>query len=79
MLNSIDMTVSLTEAKVATLKQTAQLVLDKSDLPIRLAAKLIGHMVSCLPGVEFGELFYRQLEIEKLLPLKHNREILMPL
>ena len=39
-------------------------------MPIRLIAKFIGHMVSCLPGVEFGELFYRQLEIEKSAALK---------
>jgi hypothetical protein len=39
-------------------------------MPIRLVARLIGHMVSCLPGVEFGELFYRQFEIEKSIALK---------
>ena len=27
-------------------------------------------MVSCFPGVEYGELFYRQLEIEKAAALK---------
>ena len=69
-LNSIDMTVSLTEAKIATLTEIAQLVLSKSEMPIRLVARLIGHMVSCFPGVEFGELFYRQLEIEKSVALK---------
>ena len=69
-LNSIDMTVSLTEGKISTLTQIAQLVLSKSEMPIRLVAKLIGHMVSCFPRVEFGELFYRQLEIEKSASLK---------
>ena len=72
-LNSIDMTVSLTEAKISTLTQIAQLVLSKSEMPIRLVAKLIGHMVSCFPGVEFGELFYRQLEIEKSASLKSKK------
>ena len=64
------MTVSLTEAKIATLTEIAQLLLSKSEMPIRLVARLIGHMVSCFPGVEFGELFYRQLEIEKFVALK---------
>ena len=72
-LNSIDMTVSLTEGKISTLTQIAQLVLSKSEMPIRLVAKLIGHMVSCFPGVEFGELFYRQLEIEKSASLKSKK------
>ena len=31
----------------------------------REVASLIGLMVSCIPGVEFAELFYKQLEIEK--------------
>ena len=69
-LNSIDMTVSLTEAKIATLTEIAQLVLSKSEMPVTLVARLIGHMVSCFPRVEFGELFYRQLEIEKSVALK---------
>ena len=72
-LNSIDMTVSLTEEKISTLTQIAQLVVSKSEMPIRLVAKLIGHMVSCFPGVEFGELFYRQLEIEKSASLKSKK------
>ena len=64
-LNSIDMTVSLTIEKINKLRDIAQLVLSHSPMTIRLVAKLVGHMVSCFPGVEFGELYYRQIEIEK--------------
>ena len=35
-------------------------------------AQLIGMMVSCFPGVEYGELFSRQLWIEKAAALKTN-------
>ena len=39
-----------------------------NDFPtIRLVA---GFMVSCIPGVEFAELFYIQLEVEKSEALK---------
>ena len=61
---------SLTETKIVTRPKIAQLVLSKSEMPIRLVARLIGHMVSCFPGVEFDELFYSQLEIEKSVALK---------
>ena len=53
-LNSIDMTVSLAKTKVVTVTKIAQVVLSKSEMPIRLVARLIGHMVSCFPGVNFS-------------------------
>ena len=69
-LISIDMTVSLTNGKINKLREIAQLVLSHSSMTIRLVAKLVGHMVFCFPGVEFGELYYRQIEIEKSTALK---------
>ena len=70
---AVKSTVSLPEGKISTLTQIAQLVLSKSEMPIRLVAKLIGHMVFCFHGVEFGELFYRQLQIEKSASLKFKK------
>ena len=64
------MTVSLTKTKIVTVTKIAQLVLGKSEMPIRLVARLIGHMVSCFPRVELDELFYRQLGIETSAQLK---------
>ena len=69
-LNSLDMTVSISEEKHAKLKHTAQKVLDKKSPTIREVARLIGMMISCFPGVEYGELSYRQLEIEKAAAFK---------
>ena len=37
---------------------------------ILVVDKLIVHIVSCFPAVEFGELFYRQVEIDKSTALK---------
>lgn len=37
---------------------------------IREVAQLIGMMVSSLPGFDYGELYFRQIEIEKAAALK---------
>ena len=44
--------------------------LTKKSPTIREVARLIGMMISCFPRVEYGELSYRQLEIEKAAALK---------
>ena len=75
-LNSLDMTVSISADKHQKLKLAAQRILDSQSPTIREVAQLIGMMVSCFPGVEYGELFYRQLEIEKLRLLKLTTGIL---
>ena len=64
------MTVSLTNEKINKLREIAQLVLSHLSMTIRVVAKLVVHMVSCFPGVEFGEPYYRQTEIEKPTALK---------
>ena len=38
---------------------------------IRPVAKVIGLLISSVPAVEYGPLFYRSLEIEKVDALKH--------
>ena len=69
-LNSLDMTVSISVDKHQKLKCVAQRILDSTSPTIREVAQLIGMMVSCFPGVEYGELLYHQLEIEKAAALK---------
>ena len=64
-LNSLDMAVSISEEKHGKLKLYAQKITDSQSPTIREVAQLIGMMVSCFPGVQYGELFYRQLEIKK--------------
>ena len=75
-LNSLDMAVSISEEKHAKLKHTAQKVLEKKSPTTREVAQLIGRMVSCFPVLEYGELFYRQLEIEKAPALKASNWVL---
>lgn len=71
-LQSKDMTVSITETKHQCLIAQAQCILGRNTCFIRDVARLIGMMVANIPAVEFGELFYRQLEIEKAWALKVN-------
>ena len=60
-LDSVTMTVSLTQEKKATLKLLCLKALEKRNLIIRFVAQVIGKIVSSLPGVEFGRLHYRHL------------------
>ena len=64
-LSSINMTVSLTKEKADTIIQLGQNILESQSCSIREAAQLIGTLVSCSTGVEYGPLFYKQLEIEE--------------
>ena len=64
-LNSINMTMSLTREKIDSITRLAQDILRRPTCSIREAAQLIGTLVSCSPGVEYGPLFYKQLKIEK--------------
>ena len=69
-LNSLDMTVSISVDEHQKLKCAAQRIRDSVSTTIREVAQLIGMMVSCFPGLEYRELFYCQLEIEKAAALK---------
>lgn len=72
-LNSINMTVSLTREKIDSITRLAQDILHRPTCSIREAAQLIGTLVSSSPGVEYGPLFYKQLEIEKIDALKKHK------
>ena len=67
------MTVSLSDEKFDKLYQFAQRILELEKVKIRLVASLIGNMVSFCPGVEYGQLYHRQIEIEKTIALKRAR------
>ena len=60
-LNSVNMTVSLNSSKIATIRSLYTAILKKTMFEIREAAQLIGTLVSCSVGVEFGPLFNKQL------------------
>lgn len=72
-LDSTNMTVCLTTKKR---EKISQLCLEfrqpNKYFTIRQVAMLIGTLVSSFPGVEYGPLYYRDLESDKDLYLKNN-------
>ena len=72
-LNSISMTVSLTKNKIDNITRLGQDIISRRSCSIREAAQLIGTLVSCSSGVEYGPLYYKQLEIEKIDALKKHQ------
>ena len=73
LLNSINMTIRLPPVKAERVRLACQSLLDKSKMTIREVAQVIGLMVSSFPAVQFGELYYRALERNKILALQESR------
>ena len=71
-LNAKDMTIALTDEKHEKLKVKIDIILNKNNPSIREVASAVGSMVSYMPAVQYGSLFYKQIEIEKIEALKQN-------
>ena len=67
------MTITLPDDKKAKVKSICKQLLLKSHPTITELAKLVGTLVSCPPGVQLGQLNYRNLEIEKNLALRKHK------
>ena len=72
-LNSISMTVSLTKDKIDNITRLGQDIISRRSRSIREAAQLSDTLVSCSSGAEYGPLYYKQLEIEKIDALKKHQ------
>ena len=72
-LNSVSMTVTLTQEKRDQLESLCTEAMNGEDLSIRFVPKVIGKVVSALPGMEFGRLHYRNLERDKIYALSANQ------
>ena len=65
------MTVSPTQDKVTKTKTHLSCLLENPfSVKIRDIAKVIDHLISILPGVMYGALYYRNLEMDKVAALK---------
>ncbi|KAJ8030151.1 hypothetical protein HOLleu_26478 [Holothuria leucospilota] len=64
------MTVSLTLERKCKTKRKIKGLLDSSLITIRQLAEVIGILVSNLPGVAYGRLYYRHLEFNKINSLR---------
>ena len=73
LLNSVNMTIRLPPIKAERVRLACQSLLHKSKMSIREVAQVIGLIVSSFPGVQFGELYYRNLEKDKILALQISK------
>ncbi|GFN87753.1 hypothetical protein PoB_001425900 [Plakobranchus ocellatus] len=64
-LDSVTMTVSLGREKIEHVEGMIFNILNKR-ISVRVLAQLIGTLVACFPGVEYGQLYYRSLEFLKI-------------
>ena len=67
------MTVALTGEQAVKVKAACQQLLQEKALTIREVAKVLGLLTSSLPGVLYGPLHYRSLEMDKTQALKSNQ------
>lgn len=71
-INSKDMKVSLTAVRKLDIKTVCINLLEKDKHTIKTVAMVIGKLVAALPAVQYGPLYYRSLEQEKIKALKAN-------
>ena len=67
------MTVTLTGEQAVKVKEACQRLLQEKAITIREVAKVLGLLTSSLPGVLYGHLRYRSLEMDKPQALKSNQ------
>lgn len=62
-INSVEMKVRLTSSKIENFKTLLRETISRAHhIMIKSIAQVIGHMISSLPGVQFGPLHYRYLQ-----------------
>ena len=71
LLNIIVMTIRLPPTKAAYVRRTCQFL--KTEMTIRETAQVIGFIASMIPAVLFGELYYKNLEKDKVLALQTGK------
>ena len=70
MINLVTMTIALTPEKALKVSMACKKLLAKSECSIVEVSKVIGLLVASLPAVQYGQLHYRHLEIDKNIALK---------
>ena len=69
-INSVTMTISLTPEKALKICTACKKLSAKSECSILEVSQVIGLLVASLPAVQYGQLHYRRLEIDKNIALK---------
>ena len=73
-INSVKMNVSLSEEKRDNILTLINSVLGVPHITIRKFAQVIGTLVASFPAVEYGKLFYRQMECLKIEALSFSND-----
>ena len=68
-INSVSMTITLTNAKIKNLKLFCTNILNSRTPKIRTVTSLLGKITSTFPAAKFGRLHYRDLERCKTMAL----------
>lgn len=69
-VDSASFTVTVSQEKVNTILISSQEILESAVVTIRDVARLIGLYTSCMRAIQFGPLYYRALENDKVMALK---------
>ena len=72
-LDSRSMTVVLTPEKVVGLREKCENVLTSRKISIREVASVVGSLVAACPGLDYGMIYVKPLEIEKNKALKESK------
>ena len=72
-IDSISMTIKLTDEKKDNLIQDCLRFQNKREVVIRDLAQVVGKMIASEPGVEYAALYYKPLEQAKTLALKQSK------
>lgn len=76
LIDSTSLCLSVPHTKIDVIIEKCILLRNCSDhIKIRNVASIIGTLIACCPGSTYGRLFYRNLERNKLIALRLNREL----
>ena len=67
------MTIRLPPRKANYVKEACRSLLSKESNTVRELAHVIGLLISSLPGVQYGDIHYRKLELNKTAELRDNK------
>ena len=73
LIDTEKMIVTLTQEKKDRLVEECQKLISKKQATIREVTRVLGLIVSSFSGVDYGQLFYREIEVEKIQALKFAR------
>lgn len=72
-LNTESMIVKLPQTKAQEVKDSCRELMGTYLPSIRMVARVIGKVIATFPAVEYGPLYYRSMERDKIAALRQNR------